>query len=622
MDSHRATLGELLRDPNPVPSYGGELYVAPVIDDDTQSLMQRVVTLPRIHIDQHEFRDLDLIVNGLFSPLNGFLDQENYLAVIESMQLASGLPWAWPATVAASDDEYVDIARGGEVALYYFHRPVAILSVGSVFRWNPELECARLFPLCDSLALPVQSRRERGKKHLVAGTLHPLSGFSEFCNGLRHPGPMVARAWFARNGWRRIAAVTGVQLWRRSHEQLVRSALETSDAVIVFPDYSGTANRNLPFDAQRAVEQQLVREYFPEQRVWLHSISRHVHCTGARSVLQQAIIAQNYGCDRLYFASDDQGDREWGPVIERARGAGLAVHVQRMGAVYHCERCGTQVSAQSCPHGRSHGTHETGDDLLEMLNAGQALPPESVRPEIARALARLVATGDTATTPTPSGGRFIFPHASAVSRELRQALAGHGAAVLWMTGLSGSGKSTIATRLEKHLVLSGHRAFVLDGDTLRHGLCSDLDFSREARDENIRRAAEVAKILSDSATIVIASFISPFRSEREQLARILGDAFIEVYVEASLETCESRDPKGLYRRARAGQIPDFTGVSSPYEPPLKPDLHVNTDDHSIDECVHLLLAGMGRYGLLRSIPPVHANHGSASDIRVSDQRFQ
>jgi adenylylsulfate kinase len=179
----------------------------------------------------------------------------------------------------------------------------------------------------------------------------------------------------------------------------------------------------------------------------------------------------------------------------------------------------------------------------------------------------------------------LYPHVSEISRDLIESISGHKAGVLWMTGLSGSGKSTIAHRIERELILSGYRAYVLDGDTLRTGLNNDLGFDEEARRENLRRAAEVARVLVDAGLIVIASFISPFSAERQMVRKIIGARFFEVYVEATLETCEKRDPKGLYQRARIGVIPHFTGISSPYEIPEHPDLRLNTGQFSLDECV-------------------------------------
>jgi len=183
---------------------------------------------------------------------------------------------------------------------------------------------------------------------------------------------------------------------------------------------------------------------------------------------------------------------------------------------------------------------------------------------------------------------------------LLESLAGHKAGVLWMTGLSGSGKSTIAHRIERELILSGHRVYVLDGDALRTGLNRDLGFGEEARRENLRRAAEVVKVMIDAGLIVIASFISPFAVERQMVREIVGGNFFEVYVEANIETCEERDPKGLYKRARAGVIPKFTGISSPYEAPEQPDLRLNTSNFTLDECVKQFRDFIEHAGLMRA----------------------
>lgn len=159
----------------------------------------------------------------------------------------------------------------------------------------------------------------------------------------------------------------------------------------------------------------------------------------------------------------------------------------------------------------------------------------------------------------------------------RGGIHGHRAGTIWFTGLSGAGKSTLAFALEKYLVSSGALCFALDGDKVRHGLSRDLGFSIADRSENIRRAAEVAKLMNDAGLIVIAAFISPLREDREQARQIIGDAhFAEVHIATPLEVCESRDPKGLYRKARKGEIPQFTGIDSPYEPPETPDLKLDT----------------------------------------------
>jgi len=173
-----------------------------------------------------------------------------------------------------------------------------------------------------------------------------------------------------------------------------------------------------------------------------------------------------------------------------------------------------------------------------------------------------------------------------VGAEQRALRTGHPGCVVWLTGLSASGKSTIATELERQLCGAGRFAYLLDGDNVRHGLCSDLGFSPEARKENIRRVGEVAKLFADAGLICITAFISPYRSDRELVRAIVPQGkFLEVYVNAPLAVCEQRDPKGLYAKARTGQIKEFTGISSPYEPPLKPEIEVRTNELSVAESV-------------------------------------
>ena len=185
-----------------------------------------------------------------------------------------------------------------------------------------------------------------------------------------------------------------------------------------------------------------------------------------------------------------------------------------------------------------------------------------------------------------------------IGREDRAKLLGQHAVTLWLTGLSGSGKSTIAFALEQALVSRGRVAYVIDGDNVRHGLNRDLGFSPSDRKENIRRVAEVAALFNDAGIIVISSFISPYAEDRDSARQIVGDGFFEVFVDAPLEVCEERDPKGLYKKARAGEIGEFTGVTAPYEAPVEPAVHLHTDTQSAGEAVQLVLDHLDRAGVL------------------------
>ncbi len=178
-------------------------------------------------------------------------------------------------------------------------------------------------------------------------------------------------------------------------------------------------------------------------------------------------------------------------------------------------------------------------------------------------------------------------------------LLGQRGCVVWLTGLSGSGKSTIGFALEERLVRDGHAAYVLDGDNIRHGLNGDLGFSPEDREENIRRIGEVAALFADAGLITISAFISPYRRDRDRARAAAGEGrFVEVFVDAPVEICERRDPKGLYVKARAGEIKDFTGVSAPYEPPLSPEVVLETQNKTVDECVDDILGYLTGSGIL------------------------
>ena len=185
----------------------------------------------------------------------------------------------------------------------------------------------------------------------------------------------------------------------------------------------------------------------------------------------------------------------------------------------------------------------------------------------------------------------IHPHHLTVTREARERLQGHTGKVLWFTGLSGAGKSTIANEVEKSLHAQGRHTYLLDGDNLRNGLNRDLGFTEADRVENIRRVAEVARLMQDAGLIVLVALISPFRQEREMARRLIGEEhFLEVYVNAPLDVCEARDPKGLYQKARRGEIPNLTGVQAPYEPPVDPQLELRTDEAPLEECVARVLS--------------------------------
>lgn len=193
-------------------------------------------------------------------------------------------------------------------------------------------------------------------------------------------------------------------------------------------------------------------------------------------------------------------------------------------------------------------------------------------------------------------------HSATVTRVRREAQNNHRGAIIWFTGLSGSGKSTLAHATEEALHQRGCRTFVLDGDNVRHGLCGDLGFSAADRVENIRRIGEMAKLFMEAGVIVLTAFISPYRADRARVRGLVehGD-FLEIYCDTSIEICEARDVKGLYKKARAGKIGEFTGISSPYEIPEKPELNINTGTAELNSCVQQVIGEMAHRGIIKNI---------------------
>lgn len=204
------------------------------------------------------------------------------------------------------------------------------------------------------------------------------------------------------------------------------------------------------------------------------------------------------------------------------------------------------------------------------------------------------------TAETPVKDENIVWHQHSVDKQFRAGLKKQKPAVLWFTGLSGAGKSTVAGALENRLAELGYHTYLLDGDNVRHGLCSDLGFSEQDRRENIRRIGELAKLMADAGLIVLSAFISPHRAERKLVRDLLPEGeFIEVFVNASLEVCEDRDPKGLYKKARAGEIPNFTGIDSEYQSPENPEIDLPAGEKSVEELVELCLIDLKQRGVIR-----------------------
>ena len=595
--------------------YGGRLVQAFVPARERPALTERLASMVRVPVSDAELLDLEMIASGAMSPLTGFMTREAYASVLANTALPDGRPWGLPVTLAVSRATAATLTAGAEVALAHGTDVVGVMRIDDIYDRDAETE-ARVLGATSRLA----ARSADDAAVLIGGPIALLAARGAGFLQRQHLWPLQMRGQILQHGWVQVAVPHVAYPWRRTHEYLLKCVLEYSDALVLHEPAGTPASAGpLPTVLLEDASRMLIEGYFPVDRVLINPMPADLHALHPRAVLQHAILSQNYGAS-LFFVPEcapasDNFEAVHGLFAAAAR-HGLEIRPVFMPQAFHCEPCGGVATGKSCPHDEDERVEISDEEIAARLLHGEGLSPLVTRPEIARALARGMA--DRAEALAVKGERHIYPHASEVGRELRQSLAGHKAAVLWMTGLSGSGKSTIAHRLERDLLLSGHRVFVVDGDTLRHGLNRDLGFSEADRRENLRRAAEVVKVMVEAGLIVIASFISPFRAERQLVREVLGMAFHEVFVDASLEACEDRDPKGLYKRARAGQIPQFTGISSPYEAPENPDARVDTTVYSVDECVHQLRDYLDARGILRAsrcAPAAGARAGAALGTR-------
>jgi sulfate adenylyltransferase len=575
--------------------YGGELVQSFVPAHNRAAVLERLPSLPSLQVSAAELLDMEMIASGALSPLTGFMTRAAYQGVLTDALLPDGRPWGLPVTLAATRAAALSIRSGQEVALYHGDNPVGVMLVEEMFPWDAEAETRLLGGASNEVA--IGARRARKADYLVGGPVALLAARGANFMQHKHLWPLEIRGQIMQRGWRHVAVPHIKHPWRRTHEYLLKCALEASDALLLHtPASKETLAPLIPAEVLQSVSSLLIEGCFPVDRISATPMPAELFTPHARTALMHAILSQNYGASQFFLSEAIVGARA---LFAKAAHHGLSIRPVFTPAAFHCDPCGGIATHKSCPHGAEQRLDVTDDEIAERLLQGEGLPLFVARPEIARALARGMAERLDGTA-VKGTGRHIYPHAAEVSSELRQSLAGHKSCALWMTGLSGSGKSTIAHRLERDLLLAGHRVFVLDGDTLRHGLNHDLGFSETDRRENLRRAAEVVKVMVEAGLIVIASFISPFRAERQMVREILGASFREVYIEASVAACEERDPKGLYKRARAGQIPHFTGISSPYESPENPDVRLDTTVYSVDDCTRQLRDYLANGGVLRA----------------------
>ncbi len=574
-----------------VDPHGGVLVDRLVPDADAKAFTAHAATLPTLVLDARELADLELMATGAASPLTGFLDSRDYQSVLDRLRLANGIVWPLPFTLAVPED--AKVAPGDERALADGNGRVwGTITVTDVFTRDPNAESRAVYGT-DDAAHPGVAYLLSRPRTLVGGPVRvlPLGDDRPFLEYRLSPRELRAR--INELGWKTVAGFQTRNPIHRAHEHLTKIALEVSDGLVIHPLVGETKQDDVPASVRFQAYRVLVDKSYPKDRTILAAFPAAMRYAGPREAVFHAIARKNYGINQIIVGRDHAGvGKYYEPlaaqrIFDQFEPGDLSVKPLRLDPTFYCRACGTLASSKSCPHGPAERLDLSGTKVREILRSGGHLPEEFTRPEVAEVLRThyITVTGDAAPPAGPQPGNNQSKDRGFI---------------IWFTGLSGAGKSTLAEALRNRL--DGKRPIeILDGDEVRTHLSKGLGFSKEDRDTNIRRIGFVARLLARNGAIAIGAAISPYadtRAEVRKAAEQDGVAFVEVHVHATIEALTARDVKGLYKKALAGEIGNFTGVSDPYEPPPNPDVVVRSDNETVQESLDRILKTLAERGLV------------------------
>jgi sulfate adenylyltransferase len=523
--------------------------------------------------------DLELLLNGGFSPLPGFMGRADYESVCSAMRLADGTLWPIPVTLDVTEEVAERLDAGMQLALRDAEGVVlAALRVGEV--WKPDLsaEAETVFGTTNREHPGVAHLLDVANPYYVGGTLEGVQLPVHYDFRTLRQTPAELRAEFARLGWRRIIAFQTQAPMHRAHQELTLAAAKEAKANLLIHPVVGTKRHDIDHYARVRCYQALLPRY-PHQTVRLSLLPLAMRMGGPREAVWHAIIRKNHGCTHLLVGRDHAGpgtDATGTPFYEPDAAQDLfRKHEEELGVVMvpfktmvYVEDLDKYVPQDEVPEGsRALSISET--ELRNRLAEGREIPEWFTFPEVSEELRQ-------SGPPRHRQGFTVF-----------------------FTGLSGAGKSTIANALlEKFLEMGGRPVTLLDGDIVRRHLSSELGFSKEHRDINIRRIGFVASEITKNGGIAICAPIAPYDSVRKEVRAMIEPlgGMILVHVATPLEVCEARDRKGLYAKARAGIIKEFTGISDPYEEPADADVFIDTTDVTPGEAVQQIILHLERDG--------------------------
>lgn len=563
--------------------HGGELVDLMVSSDRANELKSHSREWPSWDLTARQVCDLELLLSGGFSPLRGFMTRPDYQGVCHNMKLASGVLWPMPITLDVSEQFAKTLTPGTtKVAL---RDPegvmLAVLHVEDVWQPDRMAEAKAVFSSTSAAHPGVDYLLNKANPWYVGGRVEGVQAPSHYDFKNLRLTPAELRHEFARLGWRHVVAFQTRNPMHRAHQELTfRAAKEVEANLLIHPSVGMTKPGDVDYFTRVRCYQLLLSKY-PQGTVKLSLLPLAMRMGGPREAIWHALIRKNHGVTHFIVGRDHAGPGKdtdgkpfYGPYeaqeVFKKHEKEIGVTMVPFNMMVYLEDQNKYVPDNEVPKG-SRVLNISGTELRQRLNEGREIPGWFTYPEVVHELRR-------SYPPRHQQGVTIF-----------------------FTGLSGSGKSTIANvLLTKFLEVGGRPVTILDGDLVRKHLSSELGFSKEHRDINIRRIGYVASEITKNGGIAICAPIAPYDSVRKQVRQMIEPygGFILVHVATSVETCEQRDRKGLYAKARAGIIKEFTGISDPYEAPADAEVTIDTAELTAEEAAQEIILHLEREGFI------------------------
>ena len=553
---------------------------------DIKKLKIEAASLLSWDLTQRQCCDLELLMNGGFYPLNGFLNEKDYLSVLENMRMADNSLWPIPINLDVSKIFAKDLKINQKIALRDPEGVIlAILEISDIYTPNKEKEAELVFGTNDIAHPSVNYLHNKAGDVYLGGQIIGIQPVVHYDFRAIRDTPNELRSFFHKVGWDRIVAFQTRNPLHRAHQELTFKAAKEAQANLLIHPVVGMGKPGDIDHFTRVRCYEAVINQYPATTTSMSLLNLAMRMAGPREAIWHGLIRKNHGCTHLIIGrdhagpgSDSNGDSFYGPYdaqklfkeYEDEMGIEM-VDFKHM--VYVQERAQYEPFEEIKDKDKITVLNISGTELRRRLNEGLDIPEW-----------------------------FSFPSVVKELRKTKPARSKQGFTVLF-TGFSGSGKSTIANALLiKLMEMGGRPVTLLDGDVVRKNLSSELGFSKEHRDLNIRRIGYVASEITKNGGIAICAPIAPYASTRDAIREDIEKfgAFIEIHVATSIEECERRDRKGLYKLAREGKIKEFTGISDPYDVPQCPELSLETEDIDVDKCAHQVILKLESMGLIKA----------------------